>query len=184
MGEAPSIYPNLSHQKQFSLKKICKVKDFVIAEIREREAMSKEFSKYIAVFDYFNKALIFLICNKWWNIYCLFWHCYWCTCRDSNCKFQFCVLYDYMKLLKTKRNNKHNKIVTLARSKLNSTKTMISKALISNYKKEKYKKLKEDSRMIQNQKIDPEKDKLIEEDKRIEISEIIRQINGNNFIFF
>ena len=52
------MYPNLSDQIQLRLKKI---KDYFIAEIREGEATSKGLSKYIAAFDYFDKALIVLL---------------------------------------------------------------------------------------------------------------------------
>ena len=50
---------NLNNQ-QFRLNKINKIKDYFIAEIRERDLMSKKFSKYIASFDYFGKSLIVL----------------------------------------------------------------------------------------------------------------------------
>ena len=38
--EAPNIYPNLNDQ-QFRLNKISEVRDYFIADIRERELMSK-----------------------------------------------------------------------------------------------------------------------------------------------
>ena len=57
--EAPNICPILNDQ-QFRLKRINEVKDYFIAEIKERELMSKRLSKYIASFDYFNKSLISL----------------------------------------------------------------------------------------------------------------------------
>ena len=50
---------NLNNQ-QFRLNKINEIKDYFIAEIKERELMSKRLGKYIASFDYFNKALIVL----------------------------------------------------------------------------------------------------------------------------
>ena len=50
---------NLNNQ-QFSLNKISKIEDYFIAEIKERELMSKKFRKYISFFDYFDKSLIFL----------------------------------------------------------------------------------------------------------------------------
>ena len=37
------------------------IKDYFVAEIKERELMSKGLSKYIASFDYFDKSLI---CNN------------------------------------------------------------------------------------------------------------------------
>ena len=50
---------NLNNQ-QFRLNKIIEIEDYFIAEIKERELMSKKLSKYISFFDYFNKYLIFL----------------------------------------------------------------------------------------------------------------------------
>ena len=41
---------NLDNQ-QFRLNKISEIKNYFIAEIKERELMSKSFSKYIASFD-------------------------------------------------------------------------------------------------------------------------------------
>ena len=58
MVEAPNMYPNLNDQQHFRLNKYNEVKDYFIAEIRERELMKKRLSKYIASFDYFDKSLI------------------------------------------------------------------------------------------------------------------------------
>ena len=56
MAERSSIYPNLSaplsDQQQFRLNKIIEIKDHIVAEIKEREIMSKRLSNYIAFFDY------------------------------------------------------------------------------------------------------------------------------------
>ena len=59
------MYPNLNaisfnDQQQFRLNKINEIKDCFVAEIKERELMSKKLSKYIASFDYFDKSLIVL----------------------------------------------------------------------------------------------------------------------------
>ena len=59
MAETHNIYPNL-HDQQFRLNKINEIKDYFVAEIKERELMSKRISKYIYSFDYFAKSLIFL----------------------------------------------------------------------------------------------------------------------------
>ena len=62
--ETLNVYPNLSanisHDQQFRLNKINEIKDYFIAEIRERELMSKNLSKYIASFEYLDKSLIVL----------------------------------------------------------------------------------------------------------------------------
>ena len=48
-----NIHPNLNDQQQFRLNKINEIKDYFVAEIKERELMSKRIGKYIASFDYF-----------------------------------------------------------------------------------------------------------------------------------
>ena len=58
------MYPNLNialnDQQHFRLNKINEIKDYFVAEIKERKLMSKRLSKYIASFDYFDKSLIVL----------------------------------------------------------------------------------------------------------------------------
>ena len=53
--KTPNIYPNISNDQQFRLNKIKEIKDYFIAEIRERELISKNISKYIASLGYFDK---------------------------------------------------------------------------------------------------------------------------------
>ena len=60
----PNMYPNLSanisNDHKFRLNKINEIKDYFVAEIKERELMSKNLSKYIVSFEYFDKSLIAL----------------------------------------------------------------------------------------------------------------------------
>ena len=63
--ERSNIYPNLneillSDQQNFRLNKINEFKDYFVAEIKERELISKRLSKYIAFCDYFDKSLTVL----------------------------------------------------------------------------------------------------------------------------
>ena len=63
--KTPNICPNLnavslSDQQQFQLNKINEIKDYFVAEIKERELMCKRLRKYIASFDYFDKSIIVL----------------------------------------------------------------------------------------------------------------------------
>ena len=62
--ETPDMYPNLSttpsNDQQFILHKINEIKDYFISEIKERELMSKNLSKYITSFECFDKSLIVL----------------------------------------------------------------------------------------------------------------------------
>ena len=57
--ETPNMHPNLnaniSNNQQFLLKRINEIKDYFIVEIKERELMSKNLSKYIASFEYLDK---------------------------------------------------------------------------------------------------------------------------------
>ena len=59
--KTPNMYPNLnaniSNDQQFRLNKINEIKDYFIAEIRERELMSR-LSIYIASLDYFDNCFI------------------------------------------------------------------------------------------------------------------------------
>ena len=52
--ETSNMYPNLSaplsDQQQFRLNKINEIKDYFVAENKERELMSKRLSKYIGFF--------------------------------------------------------------------------------------------------------------------------------------
>ena len=54
----PNLSANISNDQQFRLNKINEIKDYFIAEIKERELMSKRLSKYITSFEYFDKSLI------------------------------------------------------------------------------------------------------------------------------
>ena len=67
--ETHNMYQNLSatplnitlhDQQNFRLNKINEIKDYFVAEIKDRESMSKILSKYIASFDYFDKSLFVL----------------------------------------------------------------------------------------------------------------------------
>ena len=57
-NKTPNIYPNLtaniSSEQLYRLNKINEIKDYFLTEIRERELISKNISKYIASLDYFD----------------------------------------------------------------------------------------------------------------------------------
>ena len=55
-----NIYPNLNDQQHFRVNKINEIKDYFVAEIKERELMIKSLTKYFASFDYFDNSLIVL----------------------------------------------------------------------------------------------------------------------------
>ena len=114
-----------------------KIKDYFVAEIEEIELMSKRLSKYIACFDYFDKSLIVLSVTSGSISIASFATVIGTPVGITNARFSlaFSVCTEIIKkLLKTTRSKKknHDKVVMLARSKLNSIESKISKALINN----------------------------------------------------
>ena len=122
------MYPNLgvslSNQQQFRLNKINEIKDYFVAEIKERELMSKRLSKYIASFDYFDKSLIALSAATGSISIASFTTVIGAPIGMMSASFSlaFLITTGFVKrFLKTRnKKKKHNKIVMLARSKLNS----------------------------------------------------------------
>ena len=51
---------NLSEPTKFRLDEISKIENYFIEEINQRKSCSKKLSKYVAVFDYIDQALIVL----------------------------------------------------------------------------------------------------------------------------
>ena len=135
------MYPNLSattsNDQQFRLNKINEIKDYFIAEIRERELMSKNLSKYIASFEYLDKSLIVLSVATGSISIASFATVIGAPVgmMSASCSLAFSITTGFVKkFLKTIRNKKkkQNKIVMLARTKLNSIERKISEALINN----------------------------------------------------
>ena len=64
MNESNSIEAidrtNLINQTKFRLDEISKIENYFIEEINQRKSCSKKLSKYVAVFDYIDQALIVL----------------------------------------------------------------------------------------------------------------------------
>ena len=139
--ETPNMYPNLSvplsYQQQFRLNKVNEIRDYFVAEIKETELMSKILSKYIAFVDYFDKPFIVLSVTTGNISIASFATVIGAPVEITSviCSFAFSISTGIVKkLFKTTRNNKkkHNKIVMLARNKLNSIESKISETLINN----------------------------------------------------
>ena len=99
--------------------------------------MSKRLSKYIASFDHFDKSLIVLSVTTGSIFIASFATVIGAPVgiMSASCSLAFSITTGFVKkFLKTTRNKKkkHNKIVMLARSKLNSIESKISEALINN----------------------------------------------------
>ena len=157
---------NLNNQK-FRLNKINEIENYFIAEIKEREVMSKKLSKYIASFDYFDTSLIVLSATTGTisiaSLATVIGADIGIASASLSLPFSLCTGL-VKKLLKATRNKKkkHNKIVILPRSKLNSIESKISEALVNNQishedfmttinEERNYRELRERSRMMKGQ---------------------------------
>ena len=121
--ETHNIYPNLHDRQQFRLNKTNKIKNYFVAEIKKRELMTKRLSKYIASFDYFDNSLRILSITTGSISIASFPTVIKASVGIVSASLAFSISTGIIKkLLKTIRNKKkkHNKIVMLARSKLNS----------------------------------------------------------------
>ena len=121
----------MSNDQQFRLNKINEIKDYSIAEIRERELMSKSLGKYIASFEYLGKSLIVLSVATGSISIASFATAIGAPVgiMSASCSLSFSITTGFVKeFLKTIRDKKkkHNKIVMLATSKLNSIESKIS----------------------------------------------------------
>ena len=173
---------NISNEQQFSLNKINEIKYYFLAEISERELITKNVRKCIASLEYFDKSLnvLFILLGSI-SIPSF------TTVSEApagiigaSCGFTFSFTTGFVKkFLKVTRNKKkkHNKVVMLARSKLNSIENKTSKALMDNEishedfetnvnKEKKYRELKESIRMRKRQRADAKKVNLIEGGKK------------------
>ena len=179
----PSLNANVSNDQQFRLNKINEIKNHFITDNKERELMKKRHSKYIASFDYFDKSLIVLLVATGIIFMASFTTVIGAHVgiMSASCSLKFSVTTGFLKkILKTIRNKnkKHNKVVMLFRSKLNSMESKISAALINNAishedfmtwrlnEEKKYRELKKSIRMMNNQWSDVAKIILIEEGKK------------------
>ena len=134
-NEVTNIYLNLSDQIKLILNGINKIKCYFNSEIQERKIMSKKLSKYIAAFDYFDKASIVLSGTSGVISITSFTSTIAVPVGIASASFSlifFLTTGVIKKLLTITRNKKkkRNNILMLAKVKLNSIETLISLALI------------------------------------------------------
>ena len=193
--KTPNMYlklnANISNEQKFKLNKINEIKDHFLAEIRQRELISKNICKYVASLHYFDKSLNVLSILSDIISIASFATVIGATAGiiGASCGFSFSITSGFVKkFLKRIRNikKKNNNIIKLARSKLYSIKSKISKALVDNEishedfettinEGKKYRQLKESIRMMNSQRSDAEKVSLIEKGKKTGINEVIER---------
>ena len=153
---------NLSEQTKFRLSEIIGIENYFHQEINQRKSCSKKLSKYVAAFDYIDKILIVLSATS--GGVCIISSASVVGAPIGIAGASFTLIFSLTtgiikKLLSIRRNKKkkHNKILMLAKSKLNSIETLISQPLIDMgisheefvailEERDKYEKMKENLR--------------------------------------
>ena len=112
-----------------------KIGNYFIEEINQRKSCSKKLSKYVAAFDYIDKILIVLSATSGGVSIISFTSIAGAPVGIASASFTLIFSLTtgiVKKLLNITRNKKkkHDKILMLAKSKLNSIETLISQAMI------------------------------------------------------
>ena len=124
---------NLTKLTKIRLNKITEIEKYFHEEINQRKSCSKKLSKYVAAFDYIDKILIVLSATTGGVSIISFTSIIGAPVGIASASFTliFSLATGIVKkLLNIARKKKHDKILMLAKSKLNSIETLISQALI------------------------------------------------------
>ena len=126
---------NLLEQTKYRLSEIIGIENYFHQEINQRKLCIKKLSKYNTVFDYINKILIVLSTTTGGVSIISFTSIVGAPAGIASVSFTLIFSLTtgiIKKLLSITRNKKkkHDKILMLAKSKLNSIETSVSQALI------------------------------------------------------
>ena len=122
---------NVTEQAKFRLDEINKIENYFHQEINQRKSCSKKLSKYVAVFDYIDQALIVLSATSSGVSIISFTSIIGAPVGIASASFTLIFSLTtgiIKKLLSITRNKKkkHDKILMLAKSKLNSIEALVS----------------------------------------------------------
>ena len=120
---------------KYRLDEINKIKEYFNAEIKERKDIVKKISKYIVAFDYADK--LFITLSTSFGTLSIVSHATIVgipvgiagASLTLKCTVTTGIVKKLLNITR-KKKKKHNKIIALARSKLNIIETLISQALI------------------------------------------------------
>ena len=126
---------NLTDQTEFRLNEISKIENYFNSEINQRKSCSKKLSKYVAAFDYIDKTVIVLFAASGGVSIISLTTVIGAPGGIASASFTlaFSLTTGIIKKLlsvKSNKKKKHDKILMLAKSKLNSIETLVSRALI------------------------------------------------------
>ena len=124
----------LSEQTKFRLNEIRGIENYLYQEINQQKTYSKKLSRYVTIFDYIDKILIILSATTSGISIISFTSVIGTSVGIVSASFTLIFSLTtgiIKKLLNITRNKKkkHNKILMLAKSKLNSIESLISQAL-------------------------------------------------------
>ena len=126
---------NLSEQTKFWLSQIIGIEDYFLQEINQRKSCRKKLSEYVTALDYIGKILIVLSATS--SGVCIISPASVVGAPVGITSASFTLIFSLTtgivkKLLNItrKKKKKHDKILMLAKSKLNSIETLVSQALI------------------------------------------------------
>ena len=121
---------NLTKQTKFRLSEIIGIENYFHQEINQRKSCSKKLSKYVTAFDHIDKILIIFSATS--NEVCIISSASVVGAPVGIASASFTLIFSLTtgivkKLLNITRNKKkkHDKILMLAKSKLNSIKALI-----------------------------------------------------------
>ena len=121
---------NLTKQTKFRLSEIIGIENYFHQEINQRKSCSKKLSKYVTAFDHIDKILIIFSATS--NGVCIISSASVVGAPVGIASASFTLIFSLTtgivkKLLNITRNKKkkHDKILMLAKSKLNSIKALI-----------------------------------------------------------
>ena len=153
---------DMSEQTKLRLNELSKIQDYFNSEINQKKSCCKKLSKYVAAFDYVDKVLIVVSATSGGVSICSFTSVVGAPVGIARARFTliFSLTTGIVRKLQSITRNKkkkHDKILMLAKSKLNSIETLVSQALtemeISHEEfvailkeKDKYEKMKENVR--------------------------------------
>ena len=126
---------NFSEQTKFRLSVIIGIENYFISEISQRKLYSKKLSKYVTAFDYIDKILIILSAAS--SGVCIISSASVVGVPVGIASPRFILIFSltagiikkFLSITRSKKN-KHDKILMLAKSKLDSIETLVSQALI------------------------------------------------------
>ena len=156
---------NLTNQTKFRLDEISKIENYFIEENNQRKSCSKKLSKYVAVFDYIDQALIVLSATSGGVSIILLMLISIVGAPVGIASASLTLFFSLktgivkklLNITRKKKKKKHDKILMLAKNKLNSIEKLMSQALIGMEisheefitilkEKDKYEKMKDNLR--------------------------------------